>query len=80
MDDCFCDIQTLEKFNKKEIFPILQLLVKQNFFRYYKVRIHQEMKKGNQKHFSTFEILAEFKLGQMGGKIYEFLSPRSICA
>jgi len=37
VDDCFCDIETLEKFNRDEIYPLLQLLVQQDFFRYYKV-------------------------------------------
>jgi len=39
IDDCFCDIETLETFNNKEVYPLLQKLIKKKFFRYYKVNL-----------------------------------------
>nr|CAB3243635.1 ERO1-like protein beta [Phallusia mammillata] len=44
IDDCFCDIETLEKFNNEQVFPILSELVKQDFFRYYKVNLFKQCK------------------------------------
>uniref|UniRef100_H2XLV5 Uncharacterized protein n=1 Tax=Ciona intestinalis TaxID=7719 RepID=H2XLV5_CIOIN len=39
IDDCFCDIETLEKFNNEQVFPLVSQLVKRDFFRYYKVNM-----------------------------------------
>ena len=37
VDDCLCDIQTLEGFNNDQVYPLISKLVKRDFFRYYKV-------------------------------------------
>jgi len=39
IDDCFCDIEILEKFNNVEVYPLLQQLIHKDFFRYYKVNL-----------------------------------------
>lgn len=37
VDDCLCDIETLENFNNEKVYPVISKLIKQDFFRYYKV-------------------------------------------
>lgn len=41
IDDCFCDIESLEKFNDENVFPILQNLIKTDYFRYFKVNLYK---------------------------------------
>ncbi|GCB77648.1 hypothetical protein scyTo_0020597 [Scyliorhinus torazame] len=38
LDDCFCDIESIDDFNSYKIFPKLQQLLERDYFRYYKVR------------------------------------------
>lgn len=37
LDDCACDVETIDSFNKREIFPKLQKLLSSDYFRFYKV-------------------------------------------
>lgn len=39
VDDCLCDIETLEKFNTEKVYPAISKLVKRDFFKYYKVNL-----------------------------------------
>ena len=36
LDDCSCEIETLDKYNNKVIYPQLHQILERNFFRYYK--------------------------------------------
>uniref|UniRef100_H3AMX3 Endoplasmic reticulum oxidoreductase 1 beta n=1 Tax=Latimeria chalumnae TaxID=7897 RepID=H3AMX3_LATCH len=37
LDDCFCDIESIDDFNNYKIFPKIQKLQEKDYFRYYKV-------------------------------------------
>ncbi|XP_019501695.1 PREDICTED: ERO1-like protein alpha [Hipposideros armiger] len=37
LDDCTCDVETIDKFNNYRLFPRLQTLLESDYFRYYKV-------------------------------------------
>ncbi|KAG9481444.1 hypothetical protein GDO78_010591 [Eleutherodactylus coqui] len=37
LDDCTCDVETIDEFNNKKLFPKLQKLLETDYFRYYKV-------------------------------------------
>lgn len=37
LDDCTCDVETIDKFNNYRLFPRLQKLLESDYFRYYKV-------------------------------------------
>ncbi|XP_051880812.1 ERO1-like protein beta [Pristis pectinata] len=39
LDDCFCDIESIDDFNSYKIFPKLQKLQERDYFRYYKVNL-----------------------------------------
>lgn len=39
LDDCSCDIETIDNFNNNKLFPKLQKLVEMDYFRYYKVNL-----------------------------------------
>uniref|UniRef100_A0A8C5M3I2 Endoplasmic reticulum oxidoreductase 1 beta n=1 Tax=Leptobrachium leishanense TaxID=445787 RepID=A0A8C5M3I2_9ANUR len=39
LDDCFCDVESIEAFNNYKIFPKLQKLQERDYFRYYKVNL-----------------------------------------
>lgn len=39
LDDCFCDIESIDVFNNFKIFPRVQKLSERDFFRYYKVNL-----------------------------------------
>lgn len=41
IDDCFCDIESLEKFNNENVYPILKKLIKTDYFRYFKVNLYK---------------------------------------
>jgi len=37
LDDCTCDIETIDAFNNYKLFPRLNKLLESDYFRYYKV-------------------------------------------
>ncbi|MGH0139073.1 UNVERIFIED_CONTAM: hypothetical protein FKN15_068554 [Acipenser sinensis] len=39
LDDCFCDIESIDVFNNFKIYPKIQKLIERDFFRYYKVNL-----------------------------------------
>ncbi|KAM4772320.1 ERO1-like protein beta [Rhinophrynus dorsalis] len=39
LDDCFCDVESIDSFNNFKIFPKLQKLQERDYFRYYKVNL-----------------------------------------
>ncbi|XP_063146602.1 ERO1-like protein alpha [Candoia aspera] len=39
LDDCTCDVETIDTFNNYKIFPRLQELLQSDYFRYYKVNL-----------------------------------------
>ncbi|KAM4690921.1 ERO1-like protein alpha [Rhinophrynus dorsalis] len=41
LDDCICDVETIDKFNNNKMFPKLQKLVESDYFRYYKVNLRK---------------------------------------
>lgn len=42
INDCSCDVDTVDHFNNMKIYPRLQSLLVKNFFRFYKVNLRQE--------------------------------------
>lgn len=38
LDDCFCDVESIDVFNNFKIYPLLQKLTERDYFRYYRVR------------------------------------------
>ncbi|KAG7254851.1 hypothetical protein CRUP_002617, partial [Coryphaenoides rupestris] len=38
LDDCFCDIESIDSFNNFKIYPRIQRLTERDFFRYYRCR------------------------------------------
>ncbi|XP_055010861.1 LOW QUALITY PROTEIN: ERO1-like protein alpha [Boleophthalmus pectinirostris] len=41
LDDCTCDVETIDRFNNKLIFPKLQNLLQTDYFRFYKVNLNK---------------------------------------
>nr|XP_046251547.1 ERO1-like protein alpha [Scatophagus argus]XP_046251562.1 ERO1-like protein alpha [Scatophagus argus] len=39
IDDCACDVETIDGFNNQQLFPKLQTLLKSDYFRFYKVNL-----------------------------------------
>uniref|UniRef100_A0A4W4DS48 Endoplasmic reticulum oxidoreductase beta n=1 Tax=Electrophorus electricus TaxID=8005 RepID=A0A4W4DS48_ELEEL len=39
LDDCFCDIESIDVFNNLKIFPLIRKLIEKDFFRYYRVNL-----------------------------------------
>ncbi|KAG7492929.1 hypothetical protein MATL_G00019410 [Megalops atlanticus] len=39
LDDCFCDIESIDVFNNFKIYPRIQNLIERDYFRYYKVNL-----------------------------------------
>ncbi|XP_028677437.1 ERO1-like protein alpha isoform X1 [Erpetoichthys calabaricus] len=39
LDDCTCDVETIDLFNNQKLFPKLQKLLESDYFRYYKVNL-----------------------------------------
>ncbi|KAM3856880.1 ERO1-like protein alpha [Vipera latastei] len=39
LDDCTCDVETIDNFNNYKLFPQLQELLQSDYFRYYKVNL-----------------------------------------
>ncbi|NP_001090843.1 ERO1-like protein beta precursor [Xenopus tropicalis] len=39
LDDCFCDVESIDAFNNYKIFPKLKKLQERDYFRYYKVNL-----------------------------------------
>uniref|UniRef100_A0A672N4S6 Endoplasmic reticulum oxidoreductase beta n=1 Tax=Sinocyclocheilus grahami TaxID=75366 RepID=A0A672N4S6_SINGR len=39
LDDCFCDIESIDVFNNFKVYPHIRKLVERDFFRYYKVNL-----------------------------------------
>lgn len=37
LDDCACDVETIDDFNNNKLFPKLQRLLESDYFRFYKV-------------------------------------------
>ncbi|KAJ6654010.1 hypothetical protein lerEdw1_007519 [Lerista edwardsae] len=42
IDDCTCDIETIDTFNNYKVFPLLQRLLESDYFRYYKVNLKKQ--------------------------------------
>ncbi|XP_051501957.1 ERO1-like protein alpha [Myxocyprinus asiaticus] len=40
LDDCACDVETIDKLNNRDIFPKLQKLLSSDYFRFYKVNLN----------------------------------------
>lgn len=38
LDDCFCDVESIDVFNNFKIFPRIKQLTERDYFRYYRVR------------------------------------------
>ncbi|XP_037553644.1 ERO1-like protein alpha [Nematolebias whitei] len=41
LDDCACDVETLDTFNNEQLFPKLQTLLESDYFRFYKVNLNK---------------------------------------
>ncbi|MBN3326242.1 ERO1A protein, partial [Atractosteus spatula] len=41
LDDCTCDVETIDTFNNNHLFPKLQELLKMDYFRFYKVNLNK---------------------------------------
>ncbi|XP_031436178.1 ERO1-like protein alpha [Clupea harengus] len=41
LDDCTCDVETIDSFNNKQLFPKLQKLLTTDYFRFYKVNLNK---------------------------------------
>ncbi|XP_008335408.1 ERO1-like protein alpha [Cynoglossus semilaevis] len=39
LDDCTCDVETIDSFNNQQLFPKLQKLLQSDYFRFYKVNL-----------------------------------------
>ena len=39
LDDCACDVETIDGFNNDQLFPKLQTLLESDYFRFYKVSV-----------------------------------------
>lgn len=39
LDDCTCDVETIDQFNNRKLFPKLQKLLETDYFRYYKANL-----------------------------------------
>lgn len=37
LDDCDCDVETIDTFNNEQLHPKLQALLESDYFRFYKV-------------------------------------------
>lgn len=42
INDCSCDVDTVDHFNNMKVYPRLQSLLVKNFFRFYKVNLKQD--------------------------------------
>lgn len=43
LDDCACDVETIDDFNNNRLFPKLQRLLESDYFRFYQVRRPREL-------------------------------------
>ncbi|KAK9543306.1 hypothetical protein VZT92_001096 [Zoarces viviparus] len=41
LDDCACDVETIDGFNNHKLFPKLQTLLESDYFRFYKVNLNK---------------------------------------
>uniref|UniRef100_A0A3Q0T688 ERO1-like protein alpha n=1 Tax=Amphilophus citrinellus TaxID=61819 RepID=A0A3Q0T688_AMPCI len=41
LDDCTCDVETIDNFNNNQLFPKLQTLLESDYFRFYKVNLNK---------------------------------------
>uniref|UniRef100_A0A7N8XJY3 ERO1-like protein alpha n=1 Tax=Mastacembelus armatus TaxID=205130 RepID=A0A7N8XJY3_9TELE len=41
LDDCACDVETIDSFNNDQLFPKLQALLESDYFRFYKVTLNK---------------------------------------
>ncbi|XP_068178368.1 ERO1-like protein beta isoform X3 [Antennarius striatus] len=41
LDDCFCDVESIDVFNNQKIYPRIQKLTRQDYFRYYRVNLRR---------------------------------------
>ncbi|KAF3686758.1 ERO1-like protein alpha [Channa argus] len=41
LDDCTCDVETIDGFNNEQLFPKLQTLLESDYFRFYKVNLNK---------------------------------------
>ncbi|KAF4018770.1 hypothetical protein G4228_010614 [Cervus hanglu yarkandensis] len=52
LDDCLCDIDSIDNFNTFKIFPKIKKLQERDYFRYYKSKIPVGIKAGNSNKYS----------------------------
>lgn len=41
LDDCACDVESIDRFNNEQLFPKLQALLQTDYFRFYKVNLNK---------------------------------------
>ncbi|XP_038124765.1 ERO1-like protein alpha [Cyprinodon tularosa] len=41
LDDCACDVESIDSFNNEQLFPKLQTLLESDYFRFYKVNLNK---------------------------------------
>lgn len=41
LDDCTCDVETIDSFNNEQLFPKLKTLLESDYFRFYKVNLNK---------------------------------------
>ncbi|XP_068584827.1 ERO1-like protein alpha, partial [Cebidichthys violaceus] len=41
LDDCTCDVETIDSFNNNRLFPKLQMLLESDYFRFYQVNLNK---------------------------------------
>ncbi|XP_076145959.1 ERO1-like protein beta isoform X1 [Alosa pseudoharengus] len=41
LDDCFCDVESIDVFNNFKVYPLIRKLTERDFFRYYKVNLRR---------------------------------------
>lgn len=39
LDDCFCDVESIDVFNNFKVYPLIRKLTERDFFKYYKVSL-----------------------------------------
>lgn len=41
LDDCFCDVESIDVFNNFKVYPLIKKLTERDFFRYYKLNLRR---------------------------------------
>jgi len=57
LDDCFCDVESIDVFNNFKIYPLIKKLTGKDYFRYYRVNTRHALGgKGNVNNKNNREI------------------------